>query len=227
MLHRAGRRIDALDPAAVKVIEQEEDLDRRLYDGRLTAVLFLRGVRAGDAVEVSYTIRGANPVFGGRFADELPLGFGVPVGRLGVRLLVPLRSERSFLGLMWSYINPLSQFFLYWFVMGYILNLHKNVPNFAVHVFSALIVVVPLIAPVAVGFGVDPVHLGIVFLTNLEIGYLTPPVGLNLFISSFRFKEPVIKLYSASVPFLLLMLLALVIITYAPALSLALVHLVR
>jgi TRAP-type C4-dicarboxylate transport system permease large subunit len=91
-------------------------------------------------------------------------------------------------------------------------------------IFSALIVVVPLIAPVATGFGVDPVHLGIVFLTNLEIGYLTPPVGLNLFISSFRFQEPVIKLYQASVPFLLLMLVALVVITYAPALSLALVN---
>jgi TRAP-type C4-dicarboxylate transport system permease large subunit len=91
-------------------------------------------------------------------------------------------------------------------------------------IFSALIVVVPLITPVAAGFGVDPVHLGIVFLTNLEIGYLTPPVGLNLFISSYRFREPVLNLYGASVPFLILMLLALVVITYAPALSLALVN---
>ncbi|HET6348402.1 MAG TPA: TRAP transporter large permease subunit [Candidatus Krumholzibacteria bacterium] len=106
-----------------------------------------------------------------------------------------------------------------------ILNLFLLVVGCLMDIFSALIVVVPLIAPVAVGFGVDPVHLGIVFLTNLEIGYLTPPVGLNLFISSFRFKEPVVKLYSASVPFLLLMLVALVIITYAPALSLSLVHL--
>jgi tripartite ATP-independent transporter DctM subunit len=107
-----------------------------------------------------------------------------------------------------------------------VLNLFLLVVGCLMDIFSALIVVVPLIAPVAVGFGVDPVHLGIVFLTNLEIGYLTPPVGLNLFISSFRFKEPVVKLYSASVPFFLLMLLALVIITYAPALSLALVDFV-
>jgi tripartite ATP-independent transporter DctM subunit len=106
-----------------------------------------------------------------------------------------------------------------------ILNLFLLVVGCLMDIFSALIVVVPLIAPVATGFGVDPVHLGIVFLTNLEIGYLTPPVGLNLFISSFRFQEPVIKLYGASVPFLLLMLVALAIITYAPALSLGLIHL--
>ncbi len=89
VLHRGGRRIDALDPAAVKVIQQEEELDRRLYDGRLTAVLFLRGVRTGDAVEIAYTLRGANPVFGGRFALDLPLGWGVPVAHLSIRLLAP------------------------------------------------------------------------------------------------------------------------------------------
>ncbi|HEX5132121.1 MAG TPA: TRAP transporter large permease subunit [Candidatus Krumholzibacteria bacterium] len=105
-----------------------------------------------------------------------------------------------------------------------ILNVFLLVVGCLMDIFSALIVVVPLVAPVAAGFGVDPVHLGIVFLTNLEIGYLTPPVGLNLFISSYRFREPVVKLYTASVPFLLLMLAALVIITYAPALSLFLVN---
>ncbi len=104
-----------------------------------------------------------------------------------------------------------------------ILNVFLLVVGCMMDIFSALIVVVPLVAPVAAGFGVDPVHLGIVFLTNLEIGYLTPPVGLNLFISSYRFRQPVVKLYGASSPFLLLMLLALVVITYAPALSLVLV----
>lgn len=105
-----------------------------------------------------------------------------------------------------------------------ILNVFLLVVGCLMDIFSALIVVVPLVAPVAAGFGVDPVHLGIIFLTNLEIGYLTPPVGLNLFISSYRFQQPVVKLYGASVPFLLLMLLALVVITYAPFLSLALVN---
>ena len=105
-----------------------------------------------------------------------------------------------------------------------ILNLFLLVVGCLMDIFSALIVVVPLVAPVATGFGVDPVHLGIIFLTNLEIGYLTPPVGLNLFISSYRFQQPVVNLYSASVPFLVLMLLALIVITYAPALSLVLVN---
>ena len=91
-------------------------------------------------------------------------------------------------------------------------------------IFSALIVVVPLIVPVAIGFGVDPVHLGIIFLANLEIGYLTPPVGLNLFISSYRFNESVVSLYMASLPYLFLLLLGLGIITYWPALSLFLVN---
>jgi len=105
-----------------------------------------------------------------------------------------------------------------------ILNGFLLVVGCLMDIFSALIVVVLLIVPVAVGFGIDPVHLGIVFLTNLEIGYLTPPVGLNLFISSYRFNEPVAKLYTASLPFLALMLVALLIITYFPALSLLLVH---
>jgi C4-dicarboxylate transporter DctM subunit len=107
-----------------------------------------------------------------------------------------------------------------------LLNIFLLIVGCLMDIFSALIVVVPLIVPVALGFGVDPVHLGIIFLTNLEIGYLTPPVGLNLFISSYRFNEPVISLYMASLPFLLLLLLGLVVITYLPLLSLLLVRLV-
>jgi TRAP-type C4-dicarboxylate transport system permease large subunit len=106
-----------------------------------------------------------------------------------------------------------------------LLNLFLLVVGCLMDIFSALIVVVPLIVPVALGFGVDPVHLGIIFLTNLEIGYITPPVGLNLFISSYRFKEPVVSLYTASLPFLLLLLGALLVITYIPAISLFLVNL--
>lgn len=127
---------------------------------------------------------------------------------------VPMR----ILGWMQQYISSKYTFLL-------VLNVFLLVVGCLMDIFSALIVVVPLIVPVALGFGVDPVHLGIVFLTNLEIGYLTPPVGLNLFISSYRFKEPVISLYAASVPFLLLLLVALLIITYIPAISLFLVRL--
>ena len=87
-------------------------------------------------------------------------------------------------------------------------------------IFSALVVIVPLILPLAIGFGVDPIHMGIIFLANLEIGYCTPPVGLNLFIASFRFKKPIMKLYRAALPFLAIQLIILAIITYFPELTL-------
>lgn len=106
-----------------------------------------------------------------------------------------------------------------------LLNIFLLAVGCLMDIFSALIVVVPLIVPVALGFGVHPVHLGIIFLTNLEIGYLTPPVGLNLFISSYRFNLPVVTLYLASLPYLFLLLLGLIVITYWPALSLFLVNL--
>jgi len=92
-----------------------------------------------------------------------------------------------------------------------------------IDMFSALILVVPLILPIATTYGVHPVHLGIIFLANLEVGYSTPPVGLNLFIASARFERPVLLLYRASLPFLGILLLALLIITYVPGLSLFLV----
>jgi TRAP-type C4-dicarboxylate transport system permease large subunit len=82
--------------------------------------------------------------------------------------------------------------------------------------------VVPLILPVAVQYGVHPVHLGIIFLANMQIGYSTPPIGMNLFIASYRFKKPITELYRASVPFIVVLLLSVLIITYWPGLSLAL-----
>lgn len=100
------------------------------------------------------------------------------------------------------------------------LNIFLLIVGALMDIFSAIIVVVPLITPIASEFGIHPVHLAIIFLTNLEIGYITPPVGINLFISSFRFKKPVTELYKASFPFLLLLLIALMIVTYVPALSL-------
>jgi C4-dicarboxylate transporter DctM subunit len=102
----------------------------------------------------------------------------------------------------------------------FVLNIFLLVVGCLMDIFSAIIVVVPLILPIAEQFGVNPVHLAIVFLTNLEIGYITPPVGINLFISSFRFNRPVLELYKLSIPYLFLMLFALVIITYIPWLSL-------
>ena len=87
-------------------------------------------------------------------------------------------------------------------------------------IFSALVIMVPLIVPLALGFGVDPVHLGIIFLANMQIGYFTPPIGMNLFIASYRFKKSITELYSATLPFMVVLLIALVLITYIPKLSL-------
>lgn len=103
------------------------------------------------------------------------------------------------------------------------LNIFLLLVGCMIDIFSALVVVVPLISPIAHAYGIHPVHLGIIFLVNLGIGYSTPPVGMNLFIASFRFERPVLKLYMASLPFLAILLLALIIITYVPSLSLFLV----
>ncbi|MCD4750392.1 MAG: TRAP transporter large permease subunit [Thermoanaerobaculales bacterium] len=91
-------------------------------------------------------------------------------------------------------------------------------------IFSALVIVVPLILPIALGYGIDPIHLGIIFLANMQIGYCTPPVGMNLFIASYRFNKPVVQLYRAALPFLLVLFITVLVITYVPWLSLALLR---
>ncbi len=106
-----------------------------------------------------------------------------------------------------------------------LLNVFLLIVGSMLDIFSALVLVVPLIVPIAEGYGVNLIHLGIIFLTNLQIGYCTPPVGLNLFLASYRFERPVVQLYSATLPFLGLLMITLVIITYFPLLSLALVRL--
>jgi tripartite ATP-independent transporter DctM subunit len=105
------------------------------------------------------------------------------------------------------------------------LNIFLLIVGAMLDIFSALVLVVPLILPVAEAYGINLVHLGIIFLTNLQIGYCTPPVGLNLFLASYRFEKPVVELYKATLPFLILLLIALIIITYIPWLSLYLVSL--
>jgi len=87
-------------------------------------------------------------------------------------------------------------------------------------IFSAIVLVVPLILPIAAGFGVNEVHLGIVFLAAMQLGYLTPPVGLNLFIASYRFEKSIMHVYSATFPFLIILMLSVVLITFWPQLSL-------
>jgi tripartite ATP-independent transporter DctM subunit len=105
-----------------------------------------------------------------------------------------------------------------------VLNLFLLAVGCTMGIFSALVVVVPLIAPIAKAYGIDPIHLGIIFLTNLEIGASIPPLGINLFIAGLRFDRPVLTLYAACLPFVALLLAALVLITYWPWLSLALVR---
>ncbi len=100
------------------------------------------------------------------------------------------------------------------------LNLLLLVVGCLLDIFSAIIIFVPLLLPVAQSFGVHPVHLGIIFLANLEIGYLTPPVGMNLFLSSFRFKRELPEIWRTAAPFLLVLLAALMVITYVEPLSL-------
>jgi tripartite ATP-independent transporter DctM subunit len=101
-----------------------------------------------------------------------------------------------------------------------LLNILLLILGAMLDIFSALVIMVPLLLPVAVGYGIHPVHLGIIFLANMQIGYFTPPVGMNLFIASYRFKKPLTELYAATLPFLLVLLLALMLITYFPELSL-------
>jgi C4-dicarboxylate transporter DctM subunit len=108
-----------------------------------------------------------------------------------------------------------------------VLNVFLLLVGCMMDIFSAILVVVPLIMPLADRFGIDPLHLGVVFLANLAIGYNTPPVGLNLFVASSRFEAPMVKIYRATLPFLVLLLLTLVLITYWPALSLFLPGLLK
>jgi TRAP-type C4-dicarboxylate transport system permease large subunit len=93
-------------------------------------------------------------------------------------------------------------------------------------IFSAIVVVVPLILPLATGapYLIDPVHLGIIFIANLELGFLHPPLGLNLLLASVRFKKPVLEVTWATLPMLGILAIGVLLITYWPALTMTLVH---
>ena len=100
------------------------------------------------------------------------------------------------------------------------LNIFLLIVGCLIDIFSAIVIIVPLLLPIADQLGIDKVHLGIIVLTNLEIGYLTPPVGMNLFISSMKFKKSVVVLYKSVILFIVLLLIALILVTYIPDLSL-------
>ena len=105
-----------------------------------------------------------------------------------------------------------------------LLNLFLLGVGMLLDIFSALVILVPLLVPVAMSYGIHPVHLGILFLANMQLGYFTPPVGLNLFIASYRFERPILELYRATLPFFFLLLGTVLVITYWPGLSLFLLH---
>lgn len=111
------------------------------------------------------------------------------------------------------------------YVFLLLLNLALLITGCLMDIFSAIMVIVPLIIPLGSIFGIHPVHLGIIFLANMELGYMTPPVGLNLFLASYRFNEPMGKLYKDVLPFFFIQVIAVLLITYIPFLSTALLNL--
>ena len=100
-----------------------------------------------------------------------------------------------------------------------LLNIFLLIVGCLMDIYSAIVVVVPLITPLGLVFGIDPFHLGIIFLTNMELGYLTPPVGMNLFLASYRFKQPLPDVYRAALPFLVIRAVAVLLVTYVPWLT--------
>ena len=136
---------------------------------------------------------------------------GVAMGL--TNLLIDSQLPMHLLQVIESHISSPWQFLL-------LLNIFLLIVGAMMDIFSAIVVVVPLILPLALRYNIDPVHLGIIFLANLEIGYMTPPVGINLFIASQRFGKSVLEIFSATLPFLMIMLLWLALLTYVPFISL-------
>ena len=108
-----------------------------------------------------------------------------------------------------------------------LLNLALLLVGCMMDIYSALIVVVPLILPMAEAFGISPIHLGIIFLVNLQLGYLTPPVGMNLFLAAFRFDKSLMRVARYALPFLLVLLIVVILVTYVPWLSVGILNLLK
>ena len=128
-------------------------------------------------------------------------------------LLIDAQLPMKLLALLESHVDSPLGFLI-------LLNIFLLIAGSIMDIFSAIVVIVPLLLPLANRYGIDPIHLGIIFLANLEIGYLTPPIGLNLFIASQRFAKPIMELFRAAIPFLMIMLVWLLLITYIPEMTL-------
>lgn len=132
-------------------------------------------------------------------------------------LIIDNEVPDQLLGWIQNYVDSALGFLL-------LLNIALLVLGAILDIFSALVIVVPLILPVALSFNIHPVHLGIIFLANLQIGYLTPPVGMNLFISSYRFGQPITTVVRSVIPYALVLLVGLALITYVPWFSMWLIE---
>jgi tripartite ATP-independent transporter DctM subunit len=137
------------------------------------------------------------------------LGVGMALTSLLVDVQAPMLALRWIEGVIGTPILFLVALNVFLLAVGCVMD-----------IFSAIVVVAPLIVPIAARYGIDPVHLGVVFLANLEIGYLTPPVGINLFLAMQRFERPLLEVIRAVAPFMLIMLAWLLLVTYLPAMSL-------
>jgi C4-dicarboxylate transporter DctM subunit len=173
----------------------------------IVEVLIYREIRLRDMAAI---IRNSMMLVGGVL---LILGMGMAITNYLVDQEVPMK----ILEVVKSHVHSTIVFLI-------ILNLFLLIVGCMMDIYTAIIVVVPLLVPMALQFGVNPIHLGVIFLANLAIGYSTPPIGMNLFIAAIRFDKTIMQLARASWPFLLILLVVLALITYVPALSLFLVR---
>jgi len=196
----------------------------------LILVLFLRGVTTlveTGAVAVIYALVLEVVIHRDLKIRQLPAVFLKSVVILGgILIILACASGLSYYIVDAQIPDQLTQWLRAYvhspYVFLILLNLVLLIKGFFIDIFSAITIVVPLITPLAVAYGINPVHLGIIFLANLELGYVTPPLGLNLFLASYRFEKPVIQIYRDVIPFQLVMLAAVLVITYVPWMTTAL-----
>ncbi len=169
----------------------------------LVEVVILREIRLRDLPGI---MRSSMVLVGGIL---IILGMSIASTSYMIDAEIPQRLLELVASMVSSQTTFLILLLLFLLVLGAILD-----------IFSAIVLVVPLILPIASGYGVNEVHLGIVFLAAMQLGYLTPPVGLNLFIASYRFEKPIMHVYSATFPFLVILMLSVILITFLPQMSL-------
>jgi len=169
-------------------------------------VIVLREIRFFDLPRV---IRESTVLVGGIL---IILGVSLASTNYMIAAGIPQQLLEFVAGFVSSQVSFLILLLVFLLILGAILD-----------IFSAIVLVVPLILPIAAGYQVNEVHLGIVFLAAMQLGYMTPPVGLNLFIASYRFEKPIMHVYSATFPFLVILMLSVLVITFWPDLSLLLV----